>query len=236
MTEPLQLTTFEYDQRLPGIGLRLPARMTVLPLASGELALVSPIPIDDAMAVALSALGEVRFLIAPNLLHHLYLGAASRRYPNAQVLAPSALRAKQPDLRIDGTLDDDLPAQLAEALEVVRIEGAPSLDEHVFFHRATRSLVVTELVFNVLHPRGLAAHILLFAVGCHGRLAQSRAFRLFIKDRAAASRSVERVLALPTETLIVAHGEIVRVDAREKLTEALRWLLPASRRELPAAS
>jgi hypothetical protein len=235
LNEPSRLPTFDFDQTLPGIGFRLPARMSVLPLASRELALVSPVPIDDAMAREIDALGEVRYLIAPNLLHHLYLGAASQRYPEARVLAPSGLRAKRPDLRIDGSLDEALPAELAVAVDVVPIHGAPALEEHVFFHRATRTLVATELVFNVLHPRGVTAHVVLFAVGCHGRLAQSRAWRFFVKDRPAASRSVEEVLSLPISTLVVAHGEIVRTDAHAKLAEALRWLR-ASRRALQASA
>ena len=230
------LAVFELAQTLPG-RLHLPARMTVLPLSHGGLALVSPIPIDDTLAQKLETLGEVRFLIAPNLLHHLYLGAASERYPRATVLAPPGLRNKRPDLRIDLTLRDELVPALTESVDVHRIEGAPTMDEFVFFHRATRSLVVTDLVFNVQRPEGWLAHFVLYLVGCHGRFAQSRTWRLLVKDRAAASRALERVLALPFETLIMAHGDIVhsdgQQDARALLADALRWLLP-TRAALPA--
>lgn len=228
--------SFDFDQRLPGLGFQLPARMTVLPLASGRLAIVSAIPIDDAAANRIAALGEVGFLIAPNLLHHLYLQAAIERYPSARVLAPAGLRRKRPELRIDVELEDSLPAELTDSVEVVRVEGAPALDEFVFFQRASRTLVVTDLVFNVLRPRGLVAHLVLFLVGCHGRLAQSRLLRLLIKERAATSRSVQRILSLPFDTLIVAHGEIVREQARARLTAALRWLLPAAGKALAAES
>ena len=103
------LPVFDYAQVLP-LGLRFPARMTVLPLARGQLALVSPVPIDEASAAAIDALGQVEFLIAPNLLHHLYLGDAARRYPEARVLAPSALRKKRPELRIVQALDAGVPS------------------------------------------------------------------------------------------------------------------------------
>jgi hypothetical protein len=224
MSDPTRLPTFDYPQTLP-MGFRFPARMSALPLADGTLALVSPIPIDDAMAQEIEALGEVRFLIAPNLLHHLYLAAASQRYPNARVLAPPGLRSKRPDLRIDATLDAALPDQLAASVEVLHIAGAPAFDEYAFFHRASRTLVVTELVFNV-RAEGPMAHLVLFMVGCHGKLAQSRVWRLGIKDRAAARESVQALLALPFDTLVMAHGEIVRADARAKLAHALRWLAP----------
>ena len=227
----MQLPTFECPQRLAG-GLRLPARMTLLLLGPRRLTLVSPIPIDDALAATLAAHGEVELLIAPNALHHLYLEAAMQRYPHASVLVPPALVAKRPGLRHDGTLDGALPASLRASTDVVRIEGAPRIDEFALYHRDTRTLVVTDLVFHVLRPQGWLTHLVLLAVGCHGRLAQSRAYRGLIRDRAAAARSVEQLLALPFETLIMAHGEIVRDDARARLAEALRGLLP-SRQALP---
>lgn len=228
-----RLPVFDYDQVLP-LGFRFPARMSVLPLEPGKLALVSPIPIDDAGAAAIAELGRVEFLIAPNLLHHLYLDAAVRRYPHARVLAPRRLQKKKPALRIDaaidvGTPEPTLPVELAAAVDVVPVGGVPGMDELVFFHRATRTLVVTDLVFHVTQPRGWLAHLTLFLSGCHRRLASSRALRLLVKDRAAARASVERILALPFETLVMAHGEVIEVDARARLERALAWLSPARR-------
>jgi len=232
---PSRLPVFDYDQVLP-LGFQFPARMTVLPLAAGKLALVSPIPIDDARAAAIAELGEVEFLIAPNLLHHLYLDAAIRRYPRARVVAPGRLRGKKPELRVDVALDPELdpaalaravPPELSAAVDVVAIGGVPGLDELVFYHRATRTLVVTDLVFHVTQPRGWMAHLTFFLVGCYRRLGSSRALRLLVKDRAAARASVERVLALPFETLVVAHGDVIEQEAQARLGQALAWLSPA---------
>ena len=237
MTNPAppapSLPHFDLLQRLPG-NFQFPARMTVLPLGDGTLALVSPIPIDDGLAARIAALGPVSLLIAPNLFHHLYLGAACERFPQARVLAPRGLRRKRPDLRIDADLEDGLPAALAATVEVIKIEGVPALDEHVFFHRAQRALVVTDLVFNVLKPRGFVAHLALFVMGCHGRLAQSRSFRFMVKDRVAFRGSIERMLALPCAQLIPAHGELVPEDAQMRLWEVLGHVSPP-RTALPAS-
>lgn len=225
MTRPINVKLCDHDQVLPG-GFRFPTRMTALPLEGGGCALVSPTPIDDRMAEGLAAVGEVRYLIAPNLLHHLYLAAANARFPRAQVLAPRRLRDKRPDLRVDADLEDGLPAELGRSLSAIKIEGAPQVDEFALLHRATRTLVLTDLVFNVVRPRGVVAHLALYLMGCHGKLAQSRAWRVFVKDRGAASASVERLLGLDFEVLVPAHGEVVSADARAALRDALRWLAP----------
>lgn len=234
MSESQPFSTFEYAQGYPRRFV-VPARMTVLPLGERRLALVSPIPIDDALAARLRELGEVELLIAPNLLHHLYLAAAASRYPNARVLAPPGLAAKRPGLRIDVPLAGPLPQALVGSVDVVRIEGAPSIDEFVLFHRATRTLVVTDLVFNMVRPRGLLPNLVLALMGVRGKLASSRAVRFLVRDRAAAAASVQRVLALDIETLVVAHGDIVREDARARLAHALAWLSPRSY-ALPAST
>jgi hypothetical protein len=221
------LPVFDFEQMLP-LRFHFPTRMTVLPLGSRQVALVSPIPIDEGMAQRIAELGEVQWLIAPNLLHHLYLADALERYPGARVLAPPRLGAKRPDLRIAATLDGPVPEELAAAVDVLRIEGAPSIDEFVFFHWASRSLVVTDLVFHVLQPRGFLAHLFLWLGGCHRRLGASRVWRLQVKDRAALRSSLERVLALPFERLVMAHGEIIQDAARSRLEEALRGLRSAN--------
>jgi hypothetical protein len=225
----MELATFETAQVIRGLpgGFHFPARMTALELRPGELALISPIPIDDALAQRIAELGKVSYLLAPNLHHHLYLAAASARYPEAAVLAPPGLASKRPELRISGALDRELPAALRGALEVIRLEGAPGIDEHAFYHRATATLVVTDLVFNVERPRGFWAHLILWLTGCHGHLAATRTWRLLVKDRAALGRSLQRLLELPLRTLVMAHGEIVRDDAHARLREALRYWLPA---------
>jgi hypothetical protein len=220
------LPVFDFAQVLP-LGFRFPARMTVLPLGGGQLALVSPIPIDDGMAAAIARLGQVRYLIAPNLLHHLYLPAASQRYPQARVLAPAGLARKRPELRIDGTLAEPLPAELAAAVDVLALAGAPDIGEYAFYHRAARTLVLTDLVFHVREPQGWLAHLVLWLGGSHGRLAASRFWRAKIKDRAAFAASAQSLLQRPFETLVMAHGEIISEQARPRLAAALSWAVPA---------
>jgi hypothetical protein len=83
---------------------RYPTRMAAARLASGELFVGSPIALDAGLADELAALGPVRHLVAPNALHHLFLGDWSRRFPGARLYAAPGLARKRPDLRFHAEL------------------------------------------------------------------------------------------------------------------------------------
>src|SRR5699024_7744915 len=72
-------------------------RSTIVRLPSKGLAIISPIDFDDQIAQEIDALGQVDFIIAPNLFHHLYFNDAAKRWPTAKALLPPSLKEKVPD-------------------------------------------------------------------------------------------------------------------------------------------
>jgi len=59
--------------KLPYVGVDIGTRMTCIRLADGRLFLHSPVKLDGVLRSSLDALGEVRSVVAPNKLHHLFL-------------------------------------------------------------------------------------------------------------------------------------------------------------------
>lgn len=59
----------------------------------------------------------------------------------------------------------------------------------------------------------------------------SRTMRRMVRDRAALRRSVEPILALDLRRVIVAHDQIVEVDARIRVEQAFAWLTARPRRD-----
>lgn len=206
-----------------GAGFHLPIRMTVIRLADGGLWLHSPVALDDAAAAAIEALGEVRHIVAPSLYHYLFAAAACARWPAATLHAPASLAGKRPDLAHARPLADD--ARWPE-LAIVAIDGAPKIDEHVFVHRPSGTLIVTDLLFNVHATPGPLSGLILRMVGAWRRLAMSRTWRLMVRDRAAAAASAARLLQLEFRRLVPAHGEVVAgADTHARVGAALRWML-----------
>ena len=62
-------------------------RMTVIRLRDGSLFLHSPVKLDAETRAALDAIGPVRAVVAPSLVHHFYVGDYGTAYPQATLYA-----------------------------------------------------------------------------------------------------------------------------------------------------
>lgn len=214
--------------------MHFPLRMLVIQTDAG-LVLWSPIQLDAAQMDAIDALGPVAWIIAPNCFHHLYLDAAMRRWPAAQVAVPDGLAAKRKALDLSRAVPlDPLPAALADVFTAIRIDGAPKMNESVLLHRETGSLIVCDLVFNVHHTKRWTASLIYRMVGAWKRVGQSRLWRFFVKDRAAAAASLHRVLALDFDRLIPAHGEVIHTGGQAALESGTPWMQAGARPALRA--
>ncbi len=216
----------EYELRLAP-GFYMPVRMTVIRGPAG-LMLWSPGPINDALATSLAGLGEVSALVAPNLLHHLFVTPAQERYPAAKLYIAPGLAAKRGDLTASGGLQS-LPPAWAEELRLRTIDGAERLGEVVALHRRSRGLIVTDLLFNMGPVRGILSPCILGPAGVYRRFGQSRLLRLLVDDREAAGASVRAFLEWPIEHLIPAHGAVMSgPEVKGKIADALQWMLRTS--------
>lgn len=220
---------FDQDLPLPG-GMRLPSRTTIVRLSTGGLSVFSPLAFDDDAARAIDELGEVQAVVAPSCIHYLFLEAAQKRWPRARVLGAPGLEKKVRGLPFEPLpRAGDAPGLGRDGeLVVRRIEGVPYITEHVFLHAPSRSLIVTDLVFNVASCESFATRMFLrFVSNAYGRTAQSRMWRWFTKDAAAAAASTRDVLGWGFDRVVVAHGDVLETDAQAQMREALAPVLAA---------
>jgi hypothetical protein len=213
-------------------GLSLGARTSVIRDGDGNLALHSVGPLGDDSAAAIAALGPVTALIVPNLRHHLFVADARRRFPKAQLYAPAQLVAKRRDLRVDVPLPQDeagalarLPAALAAVLTPLPVGGMPRLDETAWLHRASRTLLLADLAFNLRPPAPWFTRTFMRWNGGFDRFGPTRLLRTFIGDRALARQGITRMLAHELGRVVVGHGLVFEGDGRAVLQREYGWLL-----------
>lgn len=205
----------ESEMKMAG-GVRMNTRMTVVRLSNGRLMVHSPIRIDDPLAKEIDALGDVACIVAPNRWHHLFFGGCAERYPKARTFAAPGLTEKIPNLRADEVLADTAPNVWADEFEQLVVQGAPKMSEVVLLHKSSRTLIVSDLFFNIVHPANFMTKVLTTLVGTRGKLARSRVWSMVMEDNAAFQASVRKVLAWDFDKLVMAHGDVVEKDAGEK--------------------
>ena len=210
--------------RLPG-GAKMPTRMTVARLGDSTLWVHSPNRADTETLEAVAALGTVAHVVAPSTLHHMFVAPWQKRFPDARCWATPGLRHKRPDIAWTDDLDNRADASWQGTIDAVAIDGAPSFAENAFFHRPSRSLLVADLLFDLVRPDGFMSNVVFSMMGVNGRLAQSRAWRMAVRDRAAAAHSAARVMEWDFARLVPCHGDVVETDAKDRVREALRWML-----------
>jgi Domain of unknown function (DUF4336) len=208
------------------LGTRLAATMTVLRLGDGGLLLYSPIAMTPERRAAVEALGPVAHLYAPNLYHHLRIGEWAAAFPSARLHAPAGLSRKRRDLRIDRAHDAAPEPAFAGIVDELRVEGF-RLEESVLVYRPARTLLVADLVHNVGRPQHPWSKFYTRTMGFYDRVALSRMIRwTAFSDRAAARRSLDELLALPFDRLIVGHGTPLAAGGKQAVAAAFTWLPP----------
>jgi hypothetical protein len=212
------------EQPLRFMGLAVGARMTVIRLADGGLWVHSPLRLTPERRQAVEALGPVRFLVAPNKYHHLFIGEWMAAYPQARAYAAPGLPEKRKDLSFHGVLSDQAPAEWAGQIELLPWRGAPLLNEVVFFHRPSRTLVLTDMAHNVGPDAAALTRFFFRLFGGYGRLSTSLAERMANRDRPAVRRTVDTLLQWDFQRVIIAHGHIVESNGAQALREAYAWL------------
>ena len=224
MLAPLALDLWELDAPMSVIGMALGHRMTVAKLPDATLWLHSPVAYSPALAAELAQLGSVAHVVAPNAMHDTYLEGWFAAYPSARFHGAKGFSQFRPDLKFTDSLGDTAPAAWAATFDQLILRGMPRLNEVVFLHRASRTLIVTDLVFNLGAEMPLLSRALLKLNGCYDCLAVSRLLKTTIKDRAALRTSLDQMLAWDFDRVIVSHGRHLDAGAKDALRTALAFL------------
>jgi len=220
---PDQVWTAQAPLRFYGIPMS--SRMTVCRLAGGRLFVHSPIR-PDPVREALDALGEVAFVAAPNFIHHLYAKPFLAAYPRARLFVSPRLVTRRPDLPFEDVLGDRPPeGTWGDTLDQAVTRGNRFLDEVVFLHRPSRTLLLCDLCECVHADAPAWLRVLGRIGGIYERHGPPRDLRWSFRDRAACRRFVERVLAWDFDRIVLSHGDLVERDGKDVLRDAYAFCL-----------
>ncbi|MBY5947744.1 DUF4336 domain-containing protein [Photobacterium rosenbergii] len=212
---------------VPFLTLPFTTRMTVIRLSTGELWVHSPIELNATIQVQIEQLGVVKYLIAPNHLHHLFLADWQLAYPDAICYGTDEVIKKRTDIQFEHSLNLKQDWPWALDIEQVLFTGSPLMEECIFFHERSGVLIVTDLVEN-FPDTGFNSWQRIVAKGV-GILAPNGKMPLdwrlsFAFNKTEARSHLSVILGWQPEIVVMSHGLIIEQDAVDFLKRSFGWL------------
>jgi uncharacterized protein DUF4336 len=213
-------------------GLPFPTRMTIIRLTNGDLFLHSPVNVTKELLDNATKLGRPAHLVSPNWIHYAYIADWADAFPDARCWASPNVRDRAAKAGTNVAFDCDLGEQAdpawAEDMEQLIVHGSPVHTEVVFFHKSSRTLILTDLIENFetfkipiwFRPLAWMAGIL----DPNGRMPIDMRISFF-RGRAELRRAIKMMIGWAPEKIILAHGRWYHKDGVAELKRAYRWLL-----------
>lgn len=212
-------------------GMPFSTRATIVRLADGGLWVHSPTFLNEELAEALGALGPVHHLVAPNWIHYAYVREWQARFPEALAWAAPGVvnraESRGMDIRFDHDLGQEAPAAWSGEIDQMIVRGSKIHREAVFFHHASRTLILTDLIENFEPDKiGFWMRLITRIGGIqapHGRMPPD--MRATFRDRDALRADLARMIGWAPERVILSHGACIEADAEGALWRAFRGLV-----------
>ncbi|PWN29893.1 hypothetical protein BDZ90DRAFT_212294, partial [Jaminaea rosea] len=135
------------------VGGRSTAIRLTQPPNSGSLWVLASTPLDDPTRAKITEMGgEVKWVVAADNVHHLYVREWMDAYPQAKAIGVEGLDAKRKDVKWEGLYgrkgDEGKRYGFEEEIEARYFPTFANKDV-AFHHRSSSTLIVADLLFNL---------------------------------------------------------------------------------------
>ncbi|KAI0019933.1 hypothetical protein F4780DRAFT_780048 [Xylariomycetidae sp. FL0641] len=236
--------------------VRVGGRATIIRMSSGALTVFSPVALTPSVQAKVAEMGgNVGYLIAPDMEHHIFLSEWKKEYAGARLIGPKGLpekRAKMNDEKIgkdefafvyepSNARSNAISDEFAADFEVEFVDAHPN-KEIVLYNKPDKVLVEADLMFNLPaieqyskvpeaeKKGGLVNKLFETLNGTAGdakahKRLQWYAFSNGNKNRAGYNESVKRIDSWDWDTLIPCHGETIETGAKDTFRKIFEWHL-----------
>ncbi len=206
-----------YPLKMLGADLR--CNVTLIRLRSGKMIIHSTAPFSPEDVSAIRALGEPGWLLDGILRHDTFAKEGRAAFPGIPYLAPEGFSEV---VGFSTTTIVPAPVEWDGELLALEIQGAPAARDTALFHVLSRTLILTELVFNFGSDEPIWTELILrAAVGGEHHPGMSRPVKAGVKDEAAFQSSLATILGWDFDRVIVGHGDVIDHDGKVKLRTAI---------------
>ncbi|MCB0376985.1 MAG: hypothetical protein KDD33_00705 [Bdellovibrionales bacterium] len=198
--------------------MKLPIRSVCVQLEGAKIFFSPGSTLKKKTLQNLSAVSDI---VASNLFHCAGIEQTHNLFPEAKIWGPQGVNKTYPEIPWKGFFTQT-PWPYEEDLTHIPVLGMPMVRESVFCHKKSRTLLVTDLCFNMQESKGVGTWIILNLFGTYRRFAISKLFAGAIKDKEAFKKSMDLILQLDFDNLVMSHGLSIEGRAKDRLVEALK--------------
>lgn len=207
-------------------GVPFSTRMIIAKLTDGSVWICDPIQVSTNTLNHIRTLGTVKYLVASTWRHVWRLKEGHRLFPEAELWSSRRIPRNCRELPFAGRLADEQTKGWAKDFDQIVFQGNPFLDEVLFIHKKSGTLIVGDLIQNHAtkkrQPLRNALWKLAGVDNPHGGV--PRDIRLTFTKRDQARQSLDQLLSLDFDKLIIGHGPCVEKDAKFVVKQAFHWL------------
>ncbi|UZJ57348.1 hypothetical protein CBS101457_006668 [Exobasidium rhododendri] len=145
------LTTFSMPFSRFGV-IPIGGRSTAVKLSGDKgVWVMASTPLDEETKAKLQEMGQVKYVVAGDVVHHLYVGDFKKAYPEAKLIGVEGLPEKRPELKWDGVYGKDPEGTTYGFEDEISAQYFPTFGNKdlVFLHKESKSLLVVDILFNL---------------------------------------------------------------------------------------
>jgi hypothetical protein len=192
-------------------------RMTIIRLRDGRLVIYSAIALDEPQMKEIEAFGKPSFLVVPNGIHRMDARIWKERYPQLEVIAPSAAAEKVGKVvRVDESEADFRDRSVC----LITVPGTADREMALLVETPNGStLVINDLIFNLANRPGMKGW-LFKRIGMTGDAPHIPPIikKLAVHDEHALRAQLEAWSELSDlKRVVVSHGAIITDQPRATL-------------------
>lgn len=196
--------------------------------------------------------GNVTYLVALDIEHHIFLGQWKAEYPHAEIIGPHGLREKRekraetrgteithiftPENRAEFDVSEEFDAEF----EMEYVCMHPNR-EIVVYHKPSRTLIEADLMFNLPAmqqyakspgggDQGILTKLFGSAMAATGNTSiWQKRFLWHVasaSDRDGFKRSMAKIYQWDFDRIIMCHGDVIETGGKDVFRNLFDWFLP----------
>lgn len=228
--------------------LKIGGRGTLVKLQTGNVAIFSPVAFTPDVKAKVQSLGPVKYIVAPDIEHHIFVSTWAKEYPDAEIIGMEGLPEKrESDPATKGTKF----AHVFSAKNKLDLKITPEFDaefsyeyfhshqnkELVFLHKPSRTMIEADLIFNLpateqysksgVDPRsGFLTKLFGGIMNTRGEATWQKRLLWYGpagKDRKGFAESVKRVKPWDFDRIIPCHGDVIETGGKAVFNKLTAW-------------